>query len=169
MLPILRSWGCAAGSVRKGEGGHRRCSQLCRVMCPQRVLSSQLSWPIIVMKLSAAPRAAVALGLLYGVESFVTPFLVGQQHRCSSAFSTHMIRRGVAPVARSGCLMMGGFGEPVKKKKAVGVGRGQEAYQRQVKSYNGLTGAGAEGTDIYVHREVSMKQHVCFRPSIAGT
>lgn len=52
-------------------------------------------------------------------------------------------------------MMMGGFGEPVKKKKPVGVGRGQEAYQRQMKSYNGLIGAGAEGTDIYVHREVS--------------
>eukprot|EP00752_Nemacystus_decipiens_P016888 g15120.t1 len=49
--------------------------------------------------------------------------------------------------------MMGGFGEPVKKKKVVGVGRGQEAYQRQVKSFNGLIGAGAEGTDVYVHRE----------------
>lgn len=50
---------------------------------------------------------------------------------------------------------MGGFGEPVKKKKPVGVGRGQEAYQRQMKSYNGLIGAGAEGTDVYVHREAS--------------
>ncbi len=50
--------------------------------------------------------------------------------------------------------MMGGFGEPVKKKKSVGVGRGQEAYQRQMKSFNGLRRAGAEGVDVYVHREV---------------
>lgn len=50
--------------------------------------------------------------------------------------------------------MMGGFGEPVKKKKPAGVGRGQEAYQRQMKSFNGLRGAGAEGVDVYVHREV---------------
>lgn len=52
-------------------------------------------------------------------------------------------------------MMMGGFGEPVKKKKSASVGRGQEAYQRQMKSYNGLVGAGAEGVDVYIHREVS--------------
>lgn len=53
-------------------------------------------------------------------------------------------------------MMMAGFGDPVKKKKKpAGVGRGQEAYQRQMKSFNGLVGAGAEGVDVYVHREVS--------------
>lgn len=103
------------------------------------------------------PTAAVALGISCGVESFVVPFPVGQPHRCSSAFSAHMIRThaGGARSRSSRSLMMGGFGEPVKKKKPVGVGRGQEAYQRQMKSYNGLISAGAEGTDIYVHREVS--------------
>lgn len=54
-------------------------------------------------------------------------------------------------------MMMGGFGGPAKKKKPVGVGRGQEAYQRQMKSFNGLVGAGAEGVDVYVHKEVSCR------------
>lgn len=107
------------------------------------------------MKFSMVPTAAVALGLSCGVESFVAPFPGGQQHRCTSALSAHMIRTSGARSSSSNRLMMGGFGEPVKKKKPVGVGRGQEAYQRQMKSYNGLIGAGAEGTDIYVHREVS--------------
>lgn len=110
------------------------------------------------MKFSMVPTAAVALGLSCGVESFVAPFPVGQQSRCTSSFPAHMIKisTGAARSSSSSSrLQMGGFGEPVKKKKPVGVGRGQEAYQRQMRSYNGLIGAGAEGTDIYVHREAS--------------
>lgn len=107
------------------------------------------------MKVSMVPTMAVALGLLCGVESFVAPLPVGQRNQCTSSFSAHMIRTGAARSSSSSRLMMGGFGEPAKKKKPAGVGRGQEAYQRQIKSYNGLIGAGAEGTDIYVHRNVS--------------
>ncbi|CAM9782250.1 unnamed protein product, partial [Hapterophycus canaliculatus] len=115
------------------------------------------------MKLSAVPNAALALGFFCHVDSFVVAPLPAGQHRqisCTSFLSSHMIpssgggsRSSHAGKSSSGVVMMGGFGEPVKKKKPVGVGRGQEAYQRQMKSYNGLRGAGAEGVDVYVHRE----------------
>lgn len=115
------------------------------------------------MKISMVPNAAIALGLFCGVESFVmAPLPAGRHHRhtASSSFSSHMIGGSVGstPTARtsSRVLMMGGFGGPVKKKKPAGVGRGQEAYQRQMKSFNGLVGAGADGVDVYVHREVSL-------------
>ena len=146
-LPGLRGGGT---QKRKNRDGRLPAT---RVFCYSRWSpSAQLA-----MKFSVVPTTAVALGLSCGVESFVAPFPVGQQHRCSSAFSAHMIRAAGARSSSSSRarLMMGGFGEPVKKKKPVGVGRGQEAYQRQMKSYNGLIAAGAEGTDLYVHREAS--------------
>ncbi|CBJ26604.1 conserved unknown protein [Ectocarpus siliculosus] len=104
------------------------------------------------MKISAVPSAAIALGLLCDVDSFA-PLTAGWQLRQTSS-AWHMIPSGRPRSATSSrVMMMGGFGGPEKKKKVVGVGRGQDAYQRQVKSYHGLTEAGAEGADVYVHRE----------------
>lgn len=114
------------------------------------------------------PNAAVAFGLFCGVESFVVaPLPAGQQQHCTavascaSSFSSQTIGGSTTSTATartsSRVMMMGGFGDPVKKKKKpTGVGRGQEAYQRQMKSFKGLVGAGAEGVDVYVHREVSV-------------
>ncbi|CAM9747724.1 unnamed protein product [Scytosiphon promiscuus] len=111
------------------------------------------------MKFSVVPNAALALGLFCQVEGFVvTPSPAGQHRQTScTSFSSHMIpssrKASRAAKSSSRVVTMGGFGEPAKKKKTAGVGRGQEAYQRQMKSYNGLRGAGAEGVDVYVHRE----------------
>lgn len=49
--------------------------------------------------------------------------------------------------------MMGGFGaKPKETPPAAGAGKGQRAYERQMRSFNGLREAGAEGKDVYVHR-----------------
>lgn len=132
---------------------HRSCcgvpvSCVCRtyvlVCCPNTALN---------MKISVVPGAAIALGLFCDVDSFA-PLPAGWQLRQTSS-AWHMIPSGRPRSATSSrVMMMGGFGGPVKKKKVVGVGRGQDAYQRQVKSYHGLIAAGAEGADVYVHREV---------------
>lgn len=50
--------------------------------------------------------------------------------------------------------MMAGFGAKKKETPPTpGAGKGQRVYERQMRSFNGLRGAGAEGVDVYVHRK----------------
>ena len=50
--------------------------------------------------------------------------------------------------------MMAGFGAKKKETPPTpGAGKGQRVYERQMRSFNGLRSAGAEGVDVYVHRK----------------
>lgn len=115
------------------------------------------------MKLSTMLNASVALGLSCGVESFVMAPLPARQSRHSSDFvassaanapRSHMITHSRTARTTATRIMMAGFG--AKKKETpplAGAGKGQKVYERQMRAFNGLRGAGAEGVDVYVHRE----------------
>lgn len=96
---------------------------------------------------------AVALGISCSVESFsLTPSLTTKSFFKHDSLVPFMI-----PTARcargTSRVMMAGFGaKPKEKPQSTGAGKGQRAYERQVRSYKGLRAAGAEGLDVYVHR-----------------
>lgn len=68
---------------------------------------------------------------------------------------SHPICTRAAPTRTSATVtMMGGFG--AKKKETpptIGAGKGQHAYVRQMRNFNGLKEAGAESVDVYVNRK----------------
>lgn len=96
---------------------------------------------------------AIALGIPCSVESFPLTHSLTTK----SFFRHDSLARFMIPTTRctrgTSRVMMAGFGaKPKEKPQATGAGKGQRAYERQVRSYKGLRAAGAEGLDVYVHR-----------------
>lgn len=112
------------------------------------------------MGLSMLLNAAFALVLSQSVESFViAPIKTLQCKNLPSkskfASSSHMTPRGLITRASTTAIMMAGFGsksKPKEKPPTPGAGKGQSAYLRQVRSFEGLRGAGADGVDVYVSK-----------------
>lgn len=68
--------------------------------------------------------------------------------------------------------MMAGFGgktskKPKEKPAVVGAGRGQKIYERQMRSFTGLAGAGAEIVDVYVYEQNSDDDKFIFAGKVA--
>lgn len=114
------------------------------------------------MRFSTTLNAAAALCLSCSVESFTTAPLPNRECRYSSdrLASSHGYspRSHMIPVpsttATKALSMMAGFGAKKKETPPTpGAGKGQRVYERQMRSFNGLRGAGAEGVDVYVHRK----------------
>lgn len=114
------------------------------------------------MRFSTTLNAAAALCLSFSVESFTTAPLPKRQCRYSSdqLASSHGSppRSHMIPVpsntATKALSMMAGFGAKKKETPPTpGAGKGQRVYERQMRSFNGLRGAGADGVDVYVHRK----------------
>lgn len=119
------------------------------------------------MRFSTTLNVVAALCLSCSVESFTTAPLPTRQSRYSSdqlasSHGYYSPRSHMIPVpsatttaaATKALAMMAGFGAKKKETPPTpGAGKGQRVYERQMRSFNGLRGAGAEGVDVYVHRK----------------
>lgn len=67
---------------------------------------------------------------------------------------------------------MAGFGgntskKPKEKPALVGAGKGQKVYERQMRSFTGLAGAGADVVDVYVYEQNSDDDKFVFAGKVA--
>ena len=114
------------------------------------------------MRFSTTLNVAATICLSCSVDSFTTaPLPTGQcryspDHLGSShGYSPrpHMIPIPGTTTPKT-ITMMAGFGAKKKETPPTpGAGKGQRVYERQMRSFNGLRSAGAEGVDVYVHRK----------------
>lgn len=101
----------------------------------------------------------------------VVPAATSASSSCHSMFcsTSPPTKLRVGATARTrGVYMMAGFGKKTKETPPLpGAGKGQRAYERQMKAFNGLKGAGAEIVDVYVYETETDNDKFIFAGKVA--